>query len=256
MLPANKPDELVNLCRRLKDAGAVGCLISGGCNLEGEVPLDGFLEALSIIKNELKMLIVVHTGVMKDRHVAEGLKKVNVDGVLIDILGSDDTIREVYHLDLAVKDYEASLRVLHDAGVRLMPHVLIGVHYGKLWGEFEALRLISQYQPRAVILIVLTPLRGTPMAEVTPPEPEDVARVMMYARAVLPLTPLVLGCVRPLGEHRVTTDRLAVLAGVNAVVFPTEEAVTLAKTLGLETFFSPVCCSQVYEDVLTKGLRR
>ncbi len=65
----------------------------------------------------------------------------------------------------------------------------------------------------------------------------------------MPETPLVLGCMRPKGEHRKRTDMLAVRAGVNAVAFPVEEAIQLAESLKLEISFSPLCCSQIFEDI-------
>jgi uncharacterized radical SAM superfamily protein len=57
---------------------------------------------------------------------------------------------------------------------------------------------------------------------------------------------------RPKGKHREKTDVSAIRAGVNAIAFPTEEAIRLAKSLGYDVSFSSLCCSQIFED-LTKG---
>ena len=92
------------------------------------------------------------------------------------------------------------------------------------------------------------PIHGTPMENVTPPKPEDIARFIATARLLLPDTPVVLGCMRPKGEHRKLTDVLAVKAGVDAIAFPGKEAIQLAQSKGFELFFSSVCCSQIYED--------
>jgi uncharacterized radical SAM superfamily protein len=66
----------------------------------------------------------------------------------------------------------------------------------------------------------------------------------------MPETPLALGCMRPKGKHRINTDLLAVRAGVNGIAFPVEEAIQLAESMNLETSFSPLCCSQIFEDPL------
>jgi uncharacterized radical SAM superfamily protein len=109
--------------------------------------------------------------------------------------------------------------------------------------------MISKYSPSAVIIIALMPIHGTPMQDVAPPSPEDIVRVLVAARSMLPKTPLVLGCMRPKGKHRIETDTQAVKVGVNAIAFPHEKAVQLAESMELETIFSSLCCSQIFEDI-------
>jgi uncharacterized radical SAM superfamily protein len=156
----------------------------------------------------------------------------------------------VYHLDVSVADYEQSLKAFHQCGIPFVPHVLVGLHYGKLKGELEALRMIAKYSPSAVITIAFMPIHGTPMQNVKPPHPEDIVKILVTARLLMPETPLALGCMRPKGEHRKRTDVLAVKAGVDAIAFPGEEVINLAETLKLETLFSSLCCSQIFEDIL------
>jgi uncharacterized radical SAM superfamily protein len=151
-----------------------------------------------------------------------------------------------------VADYDRSLRALHESGIPLVPHVLVGLHYGKLKGEFEALEMISKYSPSAVIVIALMPIHGTKMETATSPKPKDIARVLVAARLMLPKTPLVLGCMRPKGKHKAETDMLAVKAGANAIAFPAEQAIELAESMRMEASFSSLCCSQIYEDCLKK----
>jgi len=248
MVPALTPEQLFDVCAKLKNNGAVGCLISGGCLPDGSVPIDEFVDAIAKIKKKLGLTVVVHTGVI-DFSTAKNLKEAGVDAALIDIIGSDETIREVYRLDVSVEDYDRSLRAFHKSGIPFVPHVLVGLHYGELKGELEALKMISRYSPSAVISIAFMPIRGTPMEKVTPPEPEGIARILVSARLLMPKTPIVLGCMRPKGEHRINTDMLAVRAGVNGIAFPVEEAIRLAESMNLEISFSSLCCSQIFEDI-------
>ena len=248
MLPARTPERLVSLCREIKDNGGVGCLISGGCLPDGSVPLHSFVDAIAEVKCDLGLTVVVHTGVI-DFSLARKLKEAGVDAALIDIIGSDETIREIYQLNVEVADYESSLRALSESGLSLVPHVLVGLYYGKLKGEFEALRMISRHSPSAVIVIALMPIRGTLMEGSAPPKPEDIAKVLVTARLMMPKTPLVLGCMRPKGSHRAQTDVLALKTGVNAIAFPHEQAIKLAESMGLEFAFSSLCCSQIFEDM-------
>jgi uncharacterized radical SAM superfamily protein len=248
MYPADSPKKLLALCRDLKRKGAVGCLISGGCSHDGSVPLEGFVDAMAEIKRELGLTLVVHTGIVT-RDVAEQLRQSGVDAALIDVIGSDETIREICNLSVTVKDYEKSLQALREAEVSTVPHVLVGLHYGRLVGEFRALKIIARFNPSAVIIIAFMPIRGTAMEKVAPPSPSDIGRVLVAARLMMPFTPLVLGCMRPKGPHRAKTDVLAVRAGVNAIAFPAEEAVELAKSSGYGISFSSLCCSQIFDDL-------
>jgi uncharacterized radical SAM superfamily protein len=248
MLPALSPQRLVEVCRDIKAKGGSGCLISGGCLPDGSVPLDKFVDAIAEVKKTLGLTVVVHTGVI-DAKLAGRLADAGVDAALIDVLGSDETIREIYQLNVSVADYDRSLRVLHESGIPLVPHVLVGLHYGKLKGEFQAIEMISKYSPSAVIVIALMPIHGTMMETATPPKPIDIARVLVAARLKLPKTPLVLGCMRPKGKHKTETDVLAVKAGVNAIAFPAEQAIKLAESMHIETSFSSLCCSQIYCDL-------
>jgi uncharacterized radical SAM superfamily protein len=247
MYPVSSPEELLELCRKLWRKGALGCLLSGGCMPDGSVPIRRFIDTIAKIKRDLDLTILVHTGIV-DSDTAKALKESKVDTALIDVIGSSETMKEIYKLDVTVGDYDNSLKALNDAGIAFVPHVIVGLHYGKLKGELEALDMISRYKPSALVIIAFTPVRGTEMQNTKPPRPLDITRVIAVARLMLPQTPLVLGCMRPKGEHRAETDVLAVKAGVDAIAFPSEEAIRFAECQGYELSFSSYCCSQVYAD--------
>ncbi|MEM3522626.1 MAG: radical SAM protein [Candidatus Bathyarchaeia archaeon] len=249
MIPALTPEELMETLIKIKNNGGIGCLISGGCSLEGSVPLRKFLSMIKKAKHELGLKIVVHTGIISYED-AKGLSDAGIDAALIDIIGSNETIKDVYRLNVSIEAYESSLRALKMAEIPLVPHVLIGLHYGKLKGEYKALEIISNYDPKAVVMIAFIPIKGTPMGDLNPPSPNDIIKILTIARFLLPNTPLVLGCARPAGNHRVETDALAVKAGVNAIAFPAKSAIDLANEYKLDISFSPKCCSQVYEDII------
>jgi uncharacterized radical SAM superfamily protein len=248
MHPVTSPEKLFELCSKFKVQGAKGCLISGGCSLDGSVPLNAFIDALSRIKNELDMTVLVHTGVV-DSVTAKNLQKAGVDTALIDVIGSDRTIKEIYNLNASAADYERSLNSLNEAGIPFVPHVIVGLQYGKLEGEFHALEMIARFMPAALVVIAFMPIHKTEMEHVGPPEPLNIARIALIGRLMLPETPVVLGCMRPQGKHRSETDVLAIKAGVEAVAFPTQEAIDYAEVNGFNIEISPFCCSQIYIDL-------
>jgi len=251
MIPAETPRKLVKTLRRIKNKGAVGCLISGGCLRDGSVPLSRFISAIAEARR-IGLKTVVHTGLVSFE-IAEKLKKAGVSSVSIDIVGSDETIREIYNLKATIRDYEDSLRALKEAGINFTPHILVGLHYGELKGELNALKIISKYNPSALIIIVFFPIRGTVMEKINPPHPRKVAEIIAQARFMMPSIPIVLGCARPKRKHRAEMDVLAIKAGVNGIAFPEEQAIKTALEFGLQISFSPICCSQIYEDITRKS---
>lgn len=248
MYPVKSSEELFELCVQLKKKGALGCLISGGCLPNGSVPVDKFIEGIARVKRELGLTILVHTG-MIDETTAKALAEARVDSTLVDIIGSNNTIKEICKLNITVDDYSRSLRALQESGVSFVPHVIVGLHYGRLEGELQALQMIGNYRPSALVVIAFMPIHGTDMEKIDPPKPAEIAKVIASARLMFPETPLVLGCMRPKGWHRVETDIMAIKAGVDAIAFPTEEAVRFAEQHGRSVAFSPLCCSQIYVDL-------
>jgi len=245
MIPVSTAEELVDVCKDLKVKGCLGCLISGGCLGNGSVPIDKFATAIAKIKQDLGLMVVVHTGIV-DRSTAIKLKKAGVDAALMDIIGSNETIHEICQIEKTVEDYEQSIKALKESQIPFIPHIVVGLHYGKLKGEFKAIETISKYDPASVVIIAFMPMAGTQMEKTEPPTPKDIAGVLISTRLALPNTPIVLGCVRPLGEHRIKTDEFAIKAGINGIAFPSEETISLARELDLEISSHPICCSQIY----------
>jgi uncharacterized radical SAM superfamily protein len=240
------PEALLQKCEELKKRGAEGVLISGGSDLEGHVPLQGFGDVLRIIKTDLRLQVVVHTGLV-DETTVQLLKDVNIDAAMLDIIGDEVVAERIYHIANGPAKMEDSLSLLNEYGISTVPHVLVGLDYGKLGGELEALEMISHHSPAAVVVIVLSPIRKTPMENISPPSPIDVARVMTVARLSMESTPLLLGCARPIGEHKVKTDEYAVKSGVNGIAYISQEGVNLARKVGLQPIFMDICCSLAYQ---------
>jgi uncharacterized radical SAM superfamily protein len=243
MPAAITPEELLSYARQRRREGGAGLLISGGSDDRGRVPLEPFTSTMRRIDEELDMKVAVHTGITSSS-LAKELAAANVETVLIDIIGSNATIGEVCHLDgIGSEDYAASLDNLCAAGLTVVPHVVIGLHRGSILGERDALRMIREHDIQAVVLIGLRPLPGTPMENVEPPLPEDMARIFHFARELFPDKAVLLGCERPGGKHKEETDRLALEAGLDGIAFPADGVVGLARSMGLITGFSEMCCA-------------
>ena len=248
MIPATTPEKLYNVCKQIADKGGHGCLISGGSELDGSVPLEPFLPTIKRIKEELDLDVVVHTGFVRPE-IATGLGEAGIDGAMLDIIGSEETLRSVYHLGQTVEELDSSLTMLEENNVPVIPHIVVGLHYGEMKGEREALRILSNHNSEAVVVVAFMPLDQTPMWDVNPSTPEEIARVVLASRLILPDTPILLGCARPKGDHKSETDVLSIKAGVNGIAYPSQEGYEYSMEMGLKVEYSEECCSLIYRDI-------
>lgn len=243
MTPTLNPHDLIQTAGEYAARGAAGILVSGGSLKDGTVPLNGFLEAMARIKSSFGLKVIVHTGITS-LLLAHGLADAGIDAALIDVLGSMEAIKGVCHLDgVSPADYARSLENLCETGLSVIPHIVIGINYGKTGGECEALDTVARYPVQSLVLIGLMPQRGTPMENAAPPSPQEMGEIFLRARMLMPRTPIFLGCERPAGDHKAATDKLALEAGLNGIAYPAEGTVALAKKMGLQPVFSELCCA-------------
>ena len=233
---------LFEVARELATGGTEGLLVSGGSTRSGGVPLEPHFGDLRRIKDELGLLVIVHSGVVSPR-LAAGLASAGVDGAMLDVIGADETIRDIYHLDLTTADFERSIARLAEAGLTIIPHIVLGLHGGQFRGEANALEMIRRHPVSTLVLVVLTPLVGTPMEHLPPPPLADVVGFFARARAAMPGTPINLGCARPLGPMKVALDKAAIDAGLNGIAYPAEGVIDYARRSGLRPALFESCCS-------------
>jgi lipoyl synthase len=241
MIPALTPDELLRVADSQKKKGRLGLLISGGSDEYGRLPWDVYLGAIQRIA-ETGLIVTCHCGVL-DYNTARHLKQAGVRQALIDVIADDDTARRICHYPGGAKDILTTLHALYESGLDVAPHIVAGLDYGRMRGEYRALEILAPFKPKRLVTIVLTPKPGTPMAGVRPPDPETIVDFLVHARDVLPESRHHLGCARPGGVYRRTLDRLAVRSGINALAVPTDEALDEARRLHLNVSFHDVCCS-------------
>lgn len=250
MIAAPRPDLLEDVVERAIAQGAQGMLLSGGSNHRNEVEYGPFLPVIARIKaRHPDFRIAVHTALV-DRAMARSLAEAGVDDAMLDIIGAQDTVTQVYHLKRPVADFEASLAALEETSMRVVPHIVLGLHYGRFLGEWQALEIVARHRPAALVLVVAMPFYAKPPRAFATPDVHRVGRFFLDARARLPDTPLALGCARPAGRARLAIEAYAVAAGLDAIAHPSEGIVALARALGRETRIVARCCGAVAEEVL------
>lgn len=242
LLPATTPKRFVETCEKLANLGAKGVLITGGCLVNGKVPVSKFLDAITEVNRKTSLILIAHTGLINFDE-AKKLVGAGLDGAAVDVVGSTGTTKAVYGIEIEPKDYTYTLKGLENANIRIIsPHVCVGLHFGELKHELESLRIISEVKPTTIVITALMPLRGTPMENVRT-SPIDVAKVIATAKLMFPDVPITLGCARSKGVDRELIDKLAIHAGVTNIAIPTETAIKEAQSLGMKIEWYSACCA-------------
>jgi uncharacterized radical SAM superfamily protein len=245
MIPAVNAETFSRSVDHLRLKGAHGILVSGGADRNGEVPLEEFIPPIKTLKqNDPQFRVIVHTGLIR-KETAEKLKEAAVDQILIDVIGDEDTIREVYHLDKSVEDYEEALWMLKEMGHRLAPHIIIGHHFGEIRGEWRALEMVTRVAVETIVLVVLKNLQPDGENLFKVPDPEEISKISAIARILNPGIPIRMGCIRPADPRKAAMEKGAIDSGINTIAYPLQGTIDYAKEIGLDSKFIEMCCSLV-----------
>jgi hypothetical protein len=243
MIPATSPAMLDQKVRRLvATQNLQGFLLSGGSNRRNEIPYERYYPVVEQLKRDFPYLrIAIHTA-LTDEAGARAMESAGVDTAMMDVIGAEETIRDVYHLDRPVEDFEATLAALCATSMEVSPHIVVGLHYGRIVGEPNALDIVSRHAVKALVLVVVMPFYAKPGLYAVP-NTTDVGHVFGEARTRLQDRQVLLGCARPPGLHKRAVDAYAVMAGLDGIAFPADGVVSVARAVGRPFHQEHACCS-------------
>ena len=246
LIPATTSEELEKKALGLYRSGAKGILLTGGCDERGRVPIRNLIPAIKKLKETTDLILIAHTGFISGEE-AGSLKDSGLDGIGFDVMGDMTSVLDVYGLHLSEKEYVDSLQAISDSGLLIFPHVCVGIHFGKLSGEYRALEMIRLIAPATVIITGLMPLAGTPMEHIKP-NPLDFEKVIKKAIVMFPDIPVILGCAHSSGKDRADIEKMALLCGVSGIAAPTFGTIGFAKEKGYEINYYGACCGLIPDE--------
>lgn len=243
MIPATTPAMLDAKVRELVATQDLqGFLLSGGSTRRNEIRYERYYPVVEKLRRDFPHLrIAIHSALLDERR-AKAMESAGVHTAMMDVIGANETIREVYHLDRPVEDFEATLAALCATSMEVVPHIVIGLHYGRIVGEQNALDIVSRHAIHSLVLVVVMPFYARP-GTFAIPEAGDVGRIFLQARQRIADRQVLLGCARPPGMHRRVTDAYAVIAGLDGIAFPADGTVAVAHAIGRPAVQEHACCS-------------
>jgi uncharacterized radical SAM superfamily protein len=243
MISAKTPGELTEIAEALAERGAKGFLLSGGSDHLGKVRMAHFADAIEEIKATTDLKVNAHIGLTPLDEI-QRLVRCGVDSFSVDVYGSKEVIHDVLGLDVSPEDYIGVIEGLQRSGASIVaPHICVGIHGGNLGSEEVAIERLKRIQPSVLILISLVPTKGTEYGSVPPPGKEMLLSVIRKARAGLPDSKLLLGCMRSKLDRSSEFD--FVEAGLDGIVLPASSTVERLKGRGYTVKKRSVCCALI-----------
>ncbi|MFX1500953.1 MAG: radical SAM protein [Promethearchaeota archaeon] len=218
MKPILSTKKLERFLFNLSKKGGVGALISGGSLGDGSVPLLNYLDTIKKVKRETELIINTHTGLLNEE-TAKKLADANVDIVSFDINMDEEVIKNIYHLDIELNEYKRAINLLKKYKLNIVPHICIGLHYGKLSKELDSIKFIKEtdINPSLIVIIILIPPKDSKI-KFEMPKLEDIAKVIGILRIIFPKTEISLGCMRPRGRVKNEIEKVAIKAGITRIL--------------------------------------
>ena len=154
MKPILNNSELKSYLLELDKNDGIGVLLSGGCLPDGSVPLLNFLDTIKDIKKETNLIINAHTGLLNEE-TARQLALAGVDIVSFDVIMDKDILNNIYHLNKDIDDYKNAINLMQKYGINIVPHICIGLFYGKIHKELETIKFLKEsgLDPSLIVLI-------------------------------------------------------------------------------------------------------
>ncbi|TFF84789.1 radical SAM protein [Candidatus Heimdallarchaeota archaeon] len=240
MKSIESPEALYDYALKLETKGGTGMLVSGGYTEEMKLPIEPFLEAIGKIKEETKLKINLHSGLVS-KEEARALAEANIDIISYDLIADNKILEEILRNGKTTKEYIKSMENLLDVGLTVVPHICLGLYYGTNRGTKEAIDQALRYQPPLIVFLTLIPTKGTIMEETPPVGLDYLSRVLVYTRLKNPKTEQSLGCMR---IRKKEYEKIALATGINRIAVPKSKTIEKAREkYQLKIIRNERCCA-------------
>lgn len=231
MAPIQKPDELNDLAQSLIESGGEGILISGGCDINGTVPLMGHIGIISKISDRL--CVNVHPGFIT-RNEAEEMVRAGVSYFSVDVHQNEGEIRSILHLEHTAEDYARLIDDIQSAGGKVVPHITVGFGFDDL---IRSGQLLVRKGIKEVVLLSMVPTPGTDIEDSVITEDAVMEAVRILSDMGLEIT---LGCMRDRSLRGL--EIRCVEAGIVRIANPSLETLKWAEGAGYSVMIKNTCC--------------
>jgi len=232
-------DKLKSVFSELLKRNAKGCLISGGCDSNGKVPILKFKHLLINFRKNSNLIFNFHTGLVSEEDI-QNLIEIQPNVISFDFTMDDEVIKNIYHLNKTKYDYMKVFETFKKYNLNVVPHITIGLNFGYVKNELEALKYLQKFQHDLIVFIILIPPKNHKFIKT---KLEDIKAVLTFARLLYPTVELSLGCMRPRGKENIEIEKVAIDCGINRIVIPSKDILKYIENKGYIIHEFDACCA-------------
>lgn len=226
MTRIDSPDDLLKYA---EEFNGHGILVSGGFDAKGRlINLKKMLPSLRRMKN--MFYIAMHPGFVNReaaKTIADACHAVFVE------LPTTAATKDVFGLSSKIEDYLENMQLLSDAGLKVSPHITLGLHYGAI-EEYEVVDHLKELSFEKLVINMIVPTANTPFEQVK----SDTDKVLTFVREIKNSgVPFAIGCMRPR-----YFDVPLLEMGVEEIANPSSEACAYAKQHNIPVKKVHWCC--------------
>lgn len=245
MIAVDSSKRLIEITEKyLKSGNLKGMLISGGFDRSGKLAFNSIIDGIKDIKIKYPYLtLYIHTGFL-DKKEAAALKSSRVDAVLTNLIKSQKAIEEVYNLSgKTYQDYLNTIKMLKECGLKVSPHIIIGLENGELSDEFTMIEDAIDLKVDSIVFVILKKASKEINFPASKVPHKEIIKLVRHARELSSDTLLSFGCAKPPGKDRHLLEIELIKAGIDAIAFPSEKTVAYAVINNIAHTFLEKCCA-------------
>jgi uncharacterized radical SAM superfamily protein len=233
MMHINRPEKFI---RFGSNYAGNGILVSGGFDTQGKlINLTKMIPAVKKLKD--KFYMAVHPGFV-DQQLAEEIADA-FHIAFVDI-PSPDAIFDIFGLQATVEDYMDSIENLLDSGIKVTPHITLGLQYG-IVNEYKVLEYIKQFNFEKLVVNTILPTAGTEFQEIRINKADVINFITTLQQLNIYFS---IGCMRP---RYLDTDFIDI--GVSELTNPSKDAILYAQQKGIHLERLEWCCGINKKDI-------
>ncbi|NHJ48669.1 MAG: radical SAM protein [Asgard group archaeon] len=240
MISIKTPERMLTFAQNHEKKGGTGFLISGGFNEQAILPIEPFLDIISKIKETTNLKINLHPGLINRTH-AKAIYEAKIDTISFDLVTDNQIIDEILGNGYQGKDYIKTFETMIDVGLTVIPHICLGLYYGTMKGNIEAIDTALKFKQDLIVFLGLIPTKNTPMANTQTINPIEFMKTLTYTRLKQPQVEQSLGCMR---VRLPIFEKYAIQAGVNRIAVPKRKTINFAKeNYNMDIIRTESCCA-------------
>ena len=231
-----------------------GILFSGGFNKDGQLPLnDEIIQKIYKVINYTKVnfnknaKFYMHLGFV-NKQQAQKLSFLELDGVFVNIILDEYVIKNIYNLEnKKPQDFLENITILKNLGLKVCPHIIIGLKQGDIIKELEEVKRLSELEIDFLVFAVAKNLyknhnfisdKNMNLSNV-----KKIIKLYDLAKFYLPKIPIALGCAKPPGLFSENLEIELLKRGIDVISFPTDKTIKYAIDNKYEIKFKELCCA-------------